>query len=198
MARSSIRAAGREGYLHTSTLSPTLPPQGGGSQVCPHPPCTPFTPGRNAIAARSRINLPVYTMQRRIGDLLARTAARIHRTDILQLLQRCCISGGTLALVHDSFIPMQTEGLQCVQYIDCRTRHATRYIKVFHAHQPCSMVMFRVKIACHRRHQRTEMQRAGGRWRKATAVNNGREHSAFREAGVQDLRTKAKNYDSYS
>jgi hypothetical protein len=63
-------------------------------------------------------------------------------------VQRLLISRRALAaLVQNRLIAMQPERLQRAQNVLRSTRHATRLVEVFHAHQPSAMMMFRIEIA---------------------------------------------------
>ena len=101
-------------------------------------------------------------MHRRIGDLLARAAAGIGCAALFQALQRFFISRCPLTLVKDGFVAVQAERFQRAQDVICSAEHAARYVEILHAHQPCTAVMFCVKVAADRCDEGTEMEWAGG------------------------------------
>lgn len=124
-------------------------------------PSPSFATCRNAIATSAGIYRSLNTVQRRIRNLLACATTRICRAIELQLAQRVFISSCALALVENGLIAMQPKCIQSAQYVFCRTCNTARCIKVFHAHQPGAVVIFRIEIAADSGHQRTEVERAG-------------------------------------
>ena len=112
-----------------------------------HPPSSSLASGRNAIATSAGIYLSIYAMQRRIRDLLACAATRVHRTSSFQSKKGFLVGGSALALVNDVFIPVQAVSFQRAENFIGSTLDGARGVEVFDAHQPLALMMFGIEIA---------------------------------------------------
>ena len=76
------------------------------------------------------------------------------------------------ALTDHRPIPLHAAGFQRAHYFVGRAGNGALWIEILDAHQPLAGVVPGLKIACDSRDQRSEMQRARGRRRKAAAIDD--------------------------
>ena len=103
----------------------------------------------------------------RQGNVLAGAGAGVGQARHGQLLQRGLVERPALRLPLRRLVRVQPAGGQLLQDQLVGAGHAARRVHVFHAHQPAPAQRPRVQPTGQRRHQRTRVQRPGGRGGKA-------------------------------
>jgi hypothetical protein len=88
----------------------------------------------------------------------AGTAAFVGVASSAQGLQRIRVPLGVPTLVQDVTVPREPERLECAEDFRVTAWHDARPVQIFHAHEPPSVVVPRVKEAAYRGDERPEMQ----------------------------------------
>lgn len=104
-----------------------------------------------AIAASARVAeclMPFTHVHERIGDFLARAAARIEIAGGVELAQRLRVEAFATALPDRRFIGVQAKCVECAQDVIVGVPDAARVVDVLDPHQPVAAMGARVQPAC--------------------------------------------------
>ena len=126
------------------------------------------------LPAGARIDRGTIGRDDGIGQFTAGAGTGEYAPRRLQPFQRSRISAGATTLPDHLAVPGKTAGLQRAQDFVGSRPGATRGVDILHAQQPFATPRPGFQERTDRRHQRPEMQGAGGRRREATAINRSR------------------------
>ena len=103
-----------------------------------------------------------------------------------KLIQGSLVEFPAFALIDDRAIPLEAVNLKQAQDFVGMGLAAAWLVQVFHAQQPLAAVPACIEITAHGGNQRAEMQRPGGRGRKAPdVISRAQAFPAFCEGAVR-------------